>query len=212
MKDLVIIGAGGFGRTVYWQCDADYGNGRDWTIKGFLDDRPNILDGFGVPKPILGSPFTYKPQPNEIWLCALGEPQMRRKYAAPLVAQGRRVHQSAHRSRVSCVGEARPGHHLRTQGPGRQRHDDRRLRHDPVDVGDRPRRDRSATTCRSRASRSSARAPRSATMCRSTRTACILPGVSVGDRAVIGAGSVVVKNVPADSTVFGNPAKVVFTR
>jgi len=29
---------------------------------------------------------------------------------------------------------------------------------------------------------------------------------------VIGAGSVVVKNVPADSTVFGNPAKVVYSR
>jgi len=42
--------------------------------------------------------------------------------------------------------------------------------------------------------------------------ACILPGVTVGDRAVIGAGSVVVKNVPPDSTVFGNPAKVVYTR
>jgi hypothetical protein len=88
MKDLVIIGAGGFGRTVYWQCDADYGNNREWKIKGFLDDRPNILDGFGVPKPVLGSPFTYKAQPNEIWLCALGEPQMRRKYAAPIVQAG----------------------------------------------------------------------------------------------------------------------------
>ena len=88
MKDLVIIGAGGFGRTVYWQCDADYGNNRDWTIKGFLDDRPNVLDGFGIPKPILGTPFTYKADPNEIWLCALGEPKMRRTYAAPIVKQG----------------------------------------------------------------------------------------------------------------------------
>ena len=55
MKDLVIIGAGGFGRTIYWQCDADYGNHREWTIKGFLDDRPRILDGFGIDKPILVS-------------------------------------------------------------------------------------------------------------------------------------------------------------
>lgn len=38
--------------------------------------------------------------------------------------------------------------------------------------------------------------------------AIILPGVTVGDDAVIGAGSVVTKNVPAGATVMGNPARV----
>jgi acetyltransferase-like isoleucine patch superfamily enzyme len=37
--------------------------------------------------------------------------------------------------------------------------------------------------------------------------ATILPGVTIGDRAVIGAGAVVVTNVPADTKVFGIPAK-----
>lgn len=37
----------------------------------------------------------------------------------------------------------------------------------------------------------------------------ILPGVIIGDRAVIGAGSVVTKDVPADSVVVGNPARVI---
>jgi maltose O-acetyltransferase len=39
--------------------------------------------------------------------------------------------------------------------------------------------------------------------------AILLPGVSVGDRAVIGAGSVVVKDVPADVFAAGNPCRVV---
>ncbi|MEN3004004.1 acyltransferase [Dehalobacterium formicoaceticum] len=37
--------------------------------------------------------------------------------------------------------------------------------------------------------------------------ATILPGVTIGDRAVVGAGAVVAANVPADTTVFGIPAK-----
>lgn len=37
----------------------------------------------------------------------------------------------------------------------------------------------------------------------------ILPGVSIGRRAVIGAGSVVTKNVPSFCVVVGNPAKIV---
>lgn len=39
--------------------------------------------------------------------------------------------------------------------------------------------------------------------------AIILPGVTVGDNVIIGAGSVVTKDIPANSIVVGNPAKVV---
>jgi acetyltransferase-like isoleucine patch superfamily enzyme len=37
----------------------------------------------------------------------------------------------------------------------------------------------------------------------------ILKGVHIGARAVIGAGSVVRSNIPADAVVMGNPARVV---
>ena len=37
----------------------------------------------------------------------------------------------------------------------------------------------------------------------------ILPGITIGDNCVIGAGSVVTKNIPANSLAVGNPCKVI---
>jgi acetyltransferase-like isoleucine patch superfamily enzyme len=37
----------------------------------------------------------------------------------------------------------------------------------------------------------------------------VLPGVTIGDDAVVGAGSVVTRNVPARTVVVGTPARVV---
>lgn len=38
---------------------------------------------------------------------------------------------------------------------------------------------------------------------------CVLPGVTIGDNTVIGAGSVVTKDIPADVLACGNPCRVV---
>ena len=38
---------------------------------------------------------------------------------------------------------------------------------------------------------------------------CVLPGVTIGDNCVIGAGSVVCKDIPAGSLAVGNPCRVI---
>ena len=38
--------------------------------------------------------------------------------------------------------------------------------------------------------------------------AIILPGITIGDNTVIGAGSVVTKDIPANVVALGNPCKV----
>ncbi|MFC0179617.1 acyltransferase [Thorsellia kenyensis] len=37
----------------------------------------------------------------------------------------------------------------------------------------------------------------------------ILPGICIGERAMVGAGAVVTYNVPSDAVVVGNPAKII---
>ena len=39
----------------------------------------------------------------------------------------------------------------------------------------------------------------------------VLPGVEIGNRVVIGAGSVITKSIPENSVVVGNPAKAICT-
>ena len=39
----------------------------------------------------------------------------------------------------------------------------------------------------------------------------ILKGVTIGDRAIVGASSVVTKDIPADSVAAGNPARIIKT-
>jgi maltose O-acetyltransferase len=42
-------------------------------------------------------------------------------------------------------------------------------------------------------------------------SAVICPGVKIGDRAIIGAGSVVTKDIPSDVIAAGNPCKIIRT-
>lgn len=50
MKKLIIIGAGGMGRTLYDMAQESIGYKTEFVIKGFIDDNVNALDGFIIKK------------------------------------------------------------------------------------------------------------------------------------------------------------------
>ena len=72
MKDLIIIGAGGMGRTLYDLCKESYGYRTEFQIKGFIDDNLKALDSFKKYPSIIGSISTYLPKENDVFVCSIG--------------------------------------------------------------------------------------------------------------------------------------------
>lgn len=72
MKQLIIIGAGGMGRTMYDMARESFGFGTEYEIKGFIDDNLHALDGFENYPPLLGTIYDYQPEPNDVFICSMG--------------------------------------------------------------------------------------------------------------------------------------------
>ena len=53
MKNLLIIGARGFGREIFNMAHDCNGFGSEFIIKGFLDDKKDALDNFNGYVPIM---------------------------------------------------------------------------------------------------------------------------------------------------------------
>ena len=79
MKNLIIVGAGGFGREIYnmaTQCD---GYNSDFIVKGFLDDNVNALAKFNDYPAVLSSLDNYELCSDDIFSCAIGNVDVKKK-------------------------------------------------------------------------------------------------------------------------------------
>jgi sugar O-acyltransferase (sialic acid O-acetyltransferase NeuD family) len=205
MNDALIISAGGFGRSVYNMMRNDAGFDTSWRVIGFLDNRPGLAAG--APLPILGDPLTYRAEWNQEFLCALGEPAQRRRFAAPLLEQGAvfmSLCTGLHKADGVTMGagclfepevrmgvDTRLGDFVFIQSTSVIGYE--------VEVG-------SYTTIGSFVFVGGRVRIGSDVVIHPHAT--ILPGKKIGDGAVIGAGAVVMSDVPPGVTMIGNPAKV----
>ncbi len=98
MKNLLIVGAGGFGREMYSAAIEAVGYGELFTVGGFLDARSNALDGFDGYPPIVGTPDDYVPGPHDVFITALGSIAARRRCADAIAARGGRFISVIHRT------------------------------------------------------------------------------------------------------------------
>lgn len=208
MKRVTIVGAGGFGREVFNWAKDHPDCGKAWEISGFLDDDPQALEGFDYEAPILGTVAEHQPAADELFLCGIGTPEIKRMVCQQLLDCGAvfltLVHPSVilgHNVQLGCGVVLCPGVVLTCD----------------VRVGD-----FAMINCLSSAGHD-VQIGKWATIsahCDMTggtelgekafmgSGARILPGKKVGPRALVGAGSVVLGNVPADGKVFGNPARI----
>ena len=74
MKNLIIIGAGGMGRTMYSNALESVGYGERFVVKGFIDDNLQALDGFPNYPPVLDTIRDYQPQVGDVFVSSIGGP------------------------------------------------------------------------------------------------------------------------------------------
>ena len=88
MKDLIIIGAGSMGRSLYNIALGCKGYGTEFTIKGFLDDSLTQLDSFTGYPPILDTIGNYSVQQNDVFACSIGDVQTKYRLCQSIIARG----------------------------------------------------------------------------------------------------------------------------
>ena len=88
MKHLLIIGARGFGRQVYFIALNSIGYKEQFDVKGYLDDKTDALDNFNHYPPICGSVEDYVIQEDDVFICALGDVYYKKKYVDIILSKG----------------------------------------------------------------------------------------------------------------------------
>lgn len=88
MKDLIIVGAGGFGREALYVALAMNNVDPQWNIKGFIDDNLEALDSVRCDYQIIGKISTWVPKPNEVFAMGIASPKLKESISSMLKDKG----------------------------------------------------------------------------------------------------------------------------
>lgn len=208
MKKLYIIGARGFGREIYHLAKESTGYLSQFEIAGFLDDNSNALDHYPGYPDIVDSVENFTPSENDLFVCALGDVAYKRRYVDSVLSKGGQfinlIHKDAYisdnvklgtgcifcaYSRISCdvtIGDFNTFQPFTAVG------------HD-VAIGN---------FCHFNTYSFLGGFVEIGNSVTLHTGAIVHPHKKVGNGCVVGAGAVVLRNVTENTTVYGNPAKV----
>jgi sugar O-acyltransferase (sialic acid O-acetyltransferase NeuD family) len=207
MKNLFIVGAGGFGREVFAWIKQHPEFNKSWTLAGFLDDNLEALKPFNnfASVALLKN---HQVLSSNVYVCALGLPLVKAKLLAPLIEQNAEFISFIHPTAV--IGErvklgrgviVCPGASISVDisigdfsmiGPNTT------IGHDGI-IG------AWCTLCAQ--CDVTGRVTIGDGVFLGSRVS-IIPSKKVGNKSILGAGSVVISDVPDGVTVVGNPARI----
>lgn len=206
MKDIIIIGAGGFGREVAWLIEDINNINKEWNIVGFVDDNANAKDENLNGYELVGD-IDWLMNQSYYVTSAIGNPSVNKKIMDKLATSENKyatlIHPSVICSDTSSIGEgsiicagniitvnATIGKHVIINLDSTIGHDatinDYTVILPSVNVSGHVVLEKGVSV--------------------GTGSA-IIQGLTVGENTIIGAGSVVVKDLPANCTAVGSPAK-----
>ena len=206
MKQLIIIGAGGMGRTLFDIASESVGYGTEFRIKGFIDDNLAALDGFEGYPPVLARISDYEIEPDDVFTFSIGG-DSRCDCIERVVRKGAEfinlIHKTARVGTNVRMGKGNIVAAFTTIGPDCVIGDYNMIQsytvigHDAC-IGSFNRIDTHVTCV------GGTKVLNKATI----HTAAVINHkVTVGDRAKVGACSFVIRSVKEGQTVFGVPAK-----
>ena len=207
MKHLVIIGAGGMGRSLFCIAQGCLGYKEEFDIKGFIDDDLHSLDGFDGYPPLLNTIKDYQIDKDDIFVCSISTNHIKKIVCEQLMKKGVKfqtlIHHTAIVGQNAEIGEGSiianyvivsPDSKI---GKNSLIQDFAVIGHDCI-VGDYVRIDTHCTCVGGTVIKDGA----------TIHTSSIINHhVVVDEDATVGAMSFVIRKVKAGTTVCGNPAR-----
>lgn len=209
MKDLIIIGASGFGREVAWLTERINKEESRWNLLGFIDDNDEIqgceINGYRV----IGKTDAISSYPDACFVCAIGASAVREKVISGLIRENPDIRfatlidPSVEMSDLVEIGEGSIicAHTILTVNISIGCHViinlDCTVGHDAV-LGD-------YTTLYPSVNVSGN--SHIGHNCELGTGMQIIQGKRIGDNSIVGAGAVVVRDIPEKCTAVGSPAK-----
>lgn len=211
MKDLYIVGAGGFGRDILWLTERINSVTPIWQVKGFIDDSEKMQGKAPGGCPVLGGCDYFEGLSQEVWVVvAIGSAKTRRSIVEKL-SRYDGLHFAtlidpsvilSDRVRIGegcmiCAGtiltvDISIGNHVIINLDCTLGHDD--VLEDYVTLYP------------------SVNVSGCVTVGQETELGTgmqIIQGIRIGGQSILGAGTVVIKDIPQSCTAVGNPARIV---
>lgn len=207
MKELIVVGAGGFGRELLQWCKDVKKIKSDWDITGFIDDNLSALDGYECDYKVIGTINEWQPTENQVFALAIAEPKTKEKVVTKLEERGAQfisiIHPDARIGDYNKLGKGLvlyPNARITvnvTIGDFVTVLDNTSIGHD-VYIGD------YTTISASCGINGHVQVGKYGYFGCNAST---VPGIKIGEECHIGVGSVVVNNIKSGMHIFGNPAK-----